>query len=159
MISGLQLLLVYSYGLPLFLINLRIVYVIWTNKKHISFVYFKLFFLCGCNDIILYVVNNLFTRLPSYEPLFDNVYSKLGNHWWLGFGMFISQFCMYFTHLGMFFLSLNRFTSLTIFMTYETVSNLNLNNTYIIDVEEEFEIRFCDHVWDPIYDEFQKSSL
>jgi hypothetical protein len=125
MISGLQLILVYSYGLPLFLINLRIVYVIWTNKKHMSFVYFKLFFLCGCNDIILYIANNLFSRLPSYEPLFNNVYSKLGHRWWLAFGVFLMNFCICFTHIGMFFLSINRFTSLALFMSYKTVSNSN----------------------------------
>lgn len=129
MISEFQLLLVYSYGLPLFLLNLRTVYVLWTKKSQFSSAYFRLFLLCGCNDILLYVSNNLITRLPSYEPLFDKLYSKFENQWWPGLGLFGIMFCSHFTHFGVFFLCLNRLTAILYYISYEKVSYLDLNNT------------------------------
>jgi hypothetical protein len=124
MLTKLQLVFVYSYGLPLFIINLRTVYVLWAKKAQFSSSYYRLFFLSGLNDIFLYLANNLFLRLCNYTPLFDAFFSKMDEYQrWPAIGMFLIMFCSHFSHFAMFLLCFNRLTAILMFMTYEKVSS------------------------------------
>lgn len=169
MISTLQLCLFYSYGLPLLIINLRIVYVLKAERATFLSSYYRLFFICRINvsfglfsllssfqDITLYVVNNLFVRLPMYQPISDQICFELSeSRIWPALMMFSIRFASHFTHLGMFLMCLNRFTAIVFYISYEKVcENYMFIHICILDMGRKLKIRYVIHVRRIIYNEF-----
>lgn len=123
MLTSTQVLLLYGYGIPIFLLNLRILYVLKTRYLEFSSSYYKIFFINGCNDCFLYVLNNYFIRWPTIEPIYNFYYYKFSEYsYWFTGPVFFVVCCSYLTHVGSLILSLNRFTAVYLYLKHEQVS-------------------------------------
>lgn len=121
MIDVSEIFMFYSYGIPMFIINLRTMYVLWTGRKtSFSSSYYGLFFYCVCNECLLYLANNYCVRWPSipfmYEAYFYNLteFSR-----WNSPMSFIRRACSYFINFSNLLLSFNRLTVVWKYATHE----------------------------------------
>jgi hypothetical protein len=120
--SSTDLVIFYSYGIPLFLVNTRTVYILWSKRVEFESTFYTLFFICGCNDLVLYLANNYAVRLTSYEPLYNLYYSNFSEFsYWPAIPMFVVLFCSLFTHCGSLLISLNRLTAICLRTQYDAV--------------------------------------
>lgn len=123
MLDWLTLLLFYAYGIPLFIINTRTVYVLWTQRTQFSSNFYKVFFFCSLNDCLLYLLNNYIVRLPSISLLYNIYYSKFDEFSrWQSPIFFLRRYCSYSTSFGCFLLSVHRLTAVWIYQKHEKIT-------------------------------------
>ncbi|KAI6237785.1 Serpentine receptor class gamma [Aphelenchoides besseyi] len=122
MISFYELLFYYSYGIPFLLINIRTAYILIAKHTQFSSSYYRVFFLCALNDILLYISNQLQIRLPSFQLFYDLFYSKFTepSYYFMPI-QFTLMFTSYFTNCSAFLLSINRLTAVWMYSSYERI--------------------------------------
>ncbi|KAI6185623.1 Serpentine receptor class gamma [Aphelenchoides besseyi] len=122
MISFYELLFYYSYGIPLLIINIRTAYILTAKRTQFSSSYYRVFFLCALNDILLYISNQFQIRLPSFQLFYDLFYSKFTEPSYFFMPIqFTLMFTSYFTNCSAFLLSINRLTAVWMFNSYERI--------------------------------------
>lgn len=125
MLDVVGLVFFYSYGIPVFLINVRIIYVLYAKKHLFTSTYYRLFFYAALNDTFLWILNNFLVRLPAYAPLYNLFYSNFNEFTRLfAVPMFLMFFCSYSINCLTFLLSLQRLTAVWMYTLHETVNTI-----------------------------------
>lgn len=102
-----------TYGILFFLVNVRTVYVLQKHRSQFKSTFYSIFFICGLNECILYVLNNYMVRFPSIPFFYDNYFSMF-TEWsrWHSPIYFLKRYCSYLINFTNIMLSLNRVTSI-----------------------------------------------
>lgn len=123
MLTTTQLCAFYLYGIPIWLLNLRTIYVLRQKRNEFSSSYYKLFFLSSVNDCLLWILNNILVRLAAYEPMYDVFYAKFEEFsYWFAVPAFLTIFCSHTTNFLTLVLSLNRLSTVWIYLKHARVT-------------------------------------
>ncbi|CAD5231376.1 unnamed protein product [Bursaphelenchus xylophilus] len=110
------------YGIPLFILYIRIIHVLRTNRQIYTSAFYNFVVVSGIVDCCGYWLNQIFNRWPAAPLLGDALLFLFQTPtYYLTLPYMCTFYSMYLVHMSAFLLALNRVSSLLIPLSYEKV--------------------------------------